>query len=1115
MSVFDPPDPSAALLETIRRVRSRWRLRRALTGLALAFAASVAILGISAWAMDALRYEIWVVRTFQVSAWLLAAGALIRFLWSPLRSRVSDRQVALYVEEHDSSLQETVVSGVELGPGLDSGKTGEAGVSPELSRMVVEEAIRRCEEGNIGTSVESASLRGAASAFGSALAAIVGLALLAPPALQGGMSLLFTPWRDIDDANPYRIHVQPGDAVIATGSDRWIDARLEGFTAERVVLVTQDAAARRTRQTWPMLPDPETEGFRHLLLGVSVATDYFVEADGVRSPTWRIEVEDYPQVSRLDLTYRYPAHTGLSPRLAEDGGDIAAVAGTDVDVLVRASLPVDSGAIRVETAGNEAREVPLLPAEDAGEGLLKATLRLDQSGSYRIALADDRGRVRTASRDYAIEVLDDLPPIVRFVNPGRDIEASAVEEVFTEARAEDDYAIRSLELRWSVNGGPETVEALAGAGMRREIQTGHTLFLEEHDLVPGDLLAYYAVARDGAGATASTDLYFVAIRRLDQRYRQADSMPGGGGGQDGDALDGTLTLRQKQVVVATFKAIQERPQLPGTVFSETVATVGLAQGRLREQVGALARRLRNRGIADAPGFQGIVEELEAALGEMATAEERLIAGEPEAALPSEQKALAHLQRADSTFAERQVGFGGGGGGGGGAPSPQSEDLARLFELEMDKLRNQYETVEQRQRRSADDEVDEVMERLAELARRQEQENARRGMATPPNAPGGAGGASQRRIAEETEEVARRLERLARERSRPDLAAVSRRLRDAAQRMRSADAGSDGVSSGLSAAEQLRGARRDLDSQRRERLGRDMDQLADEARRLRSAQNRIRDEVSGLGETPDPETVAGLQQRKEDLAGRVQDVEQELDRVSREWRRDEPEAAEAAGEAARGIRDRKLKEKIHYSRGVIAERTPEYADQFEAMIAQDLESLEADLARAGEAARGSERAVREDTLDRAGALVRGLEALRNRLAEPTGEGEGQQPSDGAGRQLGRELERRLAEAEGLRQALGREGNGGPLGPERLDGALQALRGLSPGDLLGDPRAVERLESEVLDALREFEFDLRRLVSGETETDAIATGAERAPEGYEEMVEAYFRALGRAEPEPRPE
>jgi hypothetical protein len=64
-------------------------------------------------------------------------------------------------------------------------------------------------------------------------------------------------------------------------------------------------------------------------------------------------------------------------------------------------------------------------------------------------------------------------------------------------------------------------------------------------------------------------------------------------------------------------------------------------------------------------------------------------------------------------------------------------------------------------------VDAALERLRELAQRQEQEaeRMRRQSGGPPNM-GGGGGGSQRQLAEQTEELARRLERLAREKSNP-------------------------------------------------------------------------------------------------------------------------------------------------------------------------------------------------------------------------------------------------------------------------------------------------------------------------------------------------------------
>lgn len=1125
------------LLRVIRRVRSRWRARRLLLGFTMVGAAAVLVVGASSAAMDALRYAPWVVRGLQVAAWLAFGAAVWRFVVRPFRSRVTDEQVALYVEEHDPTLREAVISGVELGQRESQQDAQGSGISPELTRLVVVEAIRRLETLNEGRLIETSALKRA----GGALATVGGVAivasLLAPPALLRGAALLFSPWEDLTDANPYRVQVEPGDAAVARDSDRWIEARLEGFTAERVDLRTR-VEGSALWETIPMFADPEDGAFRHLLLGIPEATDYYVDADGVLSPTFRIEVEDVPYVAQIGLVYRYPEHTGLSPREVEDGGDIAALAGTVVELTVIPTVPAAAGVVRLEPGPIEipleAVESPDDAPSGAGAETMAATLTLSATGSYRVALAGPDGNLRTASRDYLIEVLEDLPPIVRFLRPGRDSQANPVEEVFTEVLAEDDYAVRRLELRVSVNGGEETREVLASGGARDEIQSGHTLFLEEHDLVPGDLVSYYAVARDGTGSEAATDMFFIAVRPFDRTYRQADSMPGGGGAGGGDGLDGTLSLRQKQIVIATFKILRDRQGMPANAVTETVATIGLAQGRLREQVNTLNRRLRNRGIGADPEFAEIVEHLDAGLVEMTAAEELLIAGEPDDALPREQKALTHLQRADAVFRDAQVAFGqGGGGGGGGGPRPQAEDLASLFELEMDKLRNQYETVEQQRRSSADNEVDELLQRLAELARRQEQENERirRGVRQS----GGGSGSSQNQLAAETEDVARRLERLARERSRPDLAAVSRRLREAAQDMRSASNGSEGLESGLSAANALRGARRDLDEQRRARLERDVQNALDETKRLRAAQERIRSAVQDLGEERTREAIAQVSGEKQDLADRVQRLEQQLDEVSRDWSREEPEAAEAVGDAADGIRDRKLKEKIHYSRGVAAQRSGEYADQFESMIANDLEALEQDLSEAREMVEGSDRAGREDVLDRAASLVRGLEGLRNRLADQAerqasqgdsesgspsetesgseaaqsreGQGGGGSAEGGEARQLRRELDRRVQDAEALRRELTGIGASGDRGADRLGEVVDALRGLNPERLTGDPRGMEILEAEVLDTLRQLEFELRRALTGGSGADVLTGADDRAPAEYRDMVEEYFRALSR--------
>ena len=98
---------------------------------------------------------------------------------------------------------------------------------------------------------------------------------------------------------------------------------------------------------------------------------------------------------------------------------------------------------------------------------------------------------------FTIDALEDLPPTVSFEKPKRDIKASPVEEVFLQARADDDFGVRQLDLVYSVNGGEEkTVSLYKGANSLKEVSAGHTVYLEEMGVKPGDFVSYYAKAID-------------------------------------------------------------------------------------------------------------------------------------------------------------------------------------------------------------------------------------------------------------------------------------------------------------------------------------------------------------------------------------------------------------------------------------------------------------------------------------------------------------------------------------------------------------------------------------------------------------------------------------------
>ena len=107
------------------------------------------------------------------------------------------------------------------------------------------------------------------------------------------------------------------------------------------------------------------------------------------------------------------------------------------------------------------------------------------------------------------------------MRPGRDWSASSIEEVTARISAEDDFALESLELRYSVNASEwQSIEWPVDTNV---VEIDHVFFLESlsgHDagaaMSPGDLISYYAIARDRKNI-ARTDIFFIDVQPVYRR----------------------------------------------------------------------------------------------------------------------------------------------------------------------------------------------------------------------------------------------------------------------------------------------------------------------------------------------------------------------------------------------------------------------------------------------------------------------------------------------------------------------------------------------------------------------------------------------------------------------
>ena len=1143
-------------------VRRRWRLARVLRGAAIATASVLVLLVIAALVLEATRYSPTVVVASRVIVTVVAVALLVWLVILPMLPRPRAEQVALYVEEHEPSLEGALVSAVEV--------SGSAIGATQIADRVRAMAVERSRAIGGGRRVDERGMRLAFASLGGAAAMLLLVLTLGPDSMRYGMGALLTPWRGAEEVNPFRLDVEPGDATVARGASVVISAEAVGFQpgSAEVWARTSDTA-QWTRV--PMAVDSNAR-FSARLLDVSAPTEYLIETNGLRSRSYRLKVADLPYAKRIDLEYRYPAYTGLATQRVDSAGDIVAVTGTMVRVRVTPTVPTPGG--RLITDGGDT-----LALSTTADGALVGMIKVKKSGFYRVELAGVRGDLLTASLNYSIDALPDRPPSVRFTKPGRDSRVLSVDEVYSEARAEDDYGVAKLDLVYSVNGAEEKAAPLhQTTRVIKDIAAGHTFMLEEYSLQPGDVVSYYARATDNDAVsgpkTVTSDIYFLQVRPYSQEFRQEQGGGGGGGGGGQQNEAGELSKRQRDIVAGTFNANRDSAAATRKTIEEDMATLRLAQQRLREDVQQLAERLVSRGVTEGDSsLAKIAQILPLAAAAMDTAESKLADGRLKDAIAPEQRALQQLQRAEAEYRNRRISMGQQGGGGGGGDQPDAEDLADLFELQRDRMRNQYESVqrgEENQEQNANQQVDATAERLKQLAARQQQENERarrKADSLAMGASGSSGGEGQRQLAQQVEEEARRLERLAREQQNQTLEDAARRLNQAADAMRrsAAQGGQRGTQESQAAAEQLKEARRLLDQERNNRVQRAVDEAAQTGKRLADEQRQVQSDVARQSTAQGQERQElqrSIEQRKGAMADTVKSLATRLDRIALDGRREQPQVAEQVQEAADTLRRRRIEDKIRITQNSLNETPQEYQNLNERLIAADIGQLNRELEQAQGAARSGRSANSErregEQMDRARDLVRGMESLDERLRQQRQEGEGQQGQEGrqgqrgqqgqqgqgrdgqpgtpqAGQradgqggggppgsqgmdrggaggmsngQVAREMRERLNDARALRRELQQRG-GVELG--ELDRAISQMEGMARGTGSGaDPRSEAALRQQVIEGLRSFEFSLGRAFGVQGTERVMVDRAGEVPPQYRKYVEEYYRSLGRAKP-----
>jgi len=974
--------------------------------------------------------------------------------------------------------------------------------------LLAEDALAIAEHSKPSDLAGPARTAGFASLAATACAVLVWLALSGPGFLGYGTALLWGGNPKLE-RKPFRaIAVQPGDAVIRRRMDQTVFAKLQGFDAPGANVFARYASSAKFEQA-PMQHQPNGAAFEFTFAALPEAVDYYVEAAGVRSSTYKLTVSDLPAVKKLKVTYHFPAYYGLPDAVEDPGGDLRAVEGTLAEVQVETDKPLADASLVLDSGESFA----LTGAP------LTARVPIRKDGMYHVS-AQDHGHAVRLSEDFFIEARRDLPPVISIARPARDAGVSPIEEVPVKVEARDDFGLRAVELHYSVNGGPEKAQSLLPARGATTASGGTLLSLEDFHLVPGDIVSLYATAKD-ARSTSQTDIVFIQARPFEFNYSQSQQETGNSAGGDPSEK---IAEREKEIIAATWNQLRA-----GKDNAENAKYLADVQSKIRDQSNSLVERMKSRDLGSNASTQAFVQNMEEAVKQMDPAAKELRSMRWQPALSPEQKALQYLLRAESIFRDIQISMSRNGGGGG--QSGATRDMENLSELELDVNKNQYESGRQSAEDDRQKKIDEALQRLKELAHRQQQlaaqqqrtpqnfqqrweqemlrreaEQLRRQMeqmaqgAQPPQgssqqsqsqgSPQGAQSSGQSRQRPSEPEIARNNQtgnRQALEQAIERLNQATREMGDSASAAGRQPNSNSSQAGARRAAERLEEAGNMLSQMRRQQTGSAVDDLERQsgqlARREEEFSQKLREKFgSGAGSERSSQDNQKLSEQfageKERLREDLERLERGMQQTARDMASTQPDAAAKMRDAISTLQQDEVQSRMKRSEQQIRQGLAPYAVMSEAMVVRSLHDVHDKL---GEAQRLMDRSPKgdkglEQALEQAGKVRQSLERLGN----------GQQRSSSGERgansqQAGQEPGSSSAAGQGAapRESAGGLGGGGGAAIDREGGQYSPNAPLRPMtqqeyDALG--RQIAQLQQAardnpevargVADLLREF-------------------------------------------------
>ena len=808
--------------------------------------------------------------------------------------------------------------------------------------------------------------------------------------------------------------VEPGDTELELGSALTVVARFPNTPPEHAVLEFTNKAGQIRQMAMSETVDAGV--FAARMEQISQDGTYRIRFHQPGSSTagdvsrdYSISTFERPRLLQLDAVVTPPSWSNRPAETLEDVLRFTVTEGSQVLLRLKLNKPVATAELRPQ-AGSPI----IVSPTTADPAILETTLVPTENQNFHLHMTDAAGRTPAEETTVSIRVNRNQPATVKPVFPGRDTNVSALQEFRVQANASDDFGLIDYGIEFTLSGGePQQISLNQPAADHTPTDAGstetptplvaaefaHNIDLEALGAAPDDVVVYsfWAIdqAADGSPRRTVGDLLFAEVRRFEEIFREGQQQQQQQSSQQqqqqnqqqqGSAVDNVINL-QKEIISATWNVVREESQRRSTgSLAEDLNAIAQSQQQAIEQLQQSLEQAPNT-----PQLSALAQKAQADMQQAAQllqAAQNDPAAKPGSALPPEQRTLQTLLKMRAAEyqvrqQQQQQQQQGGGGGGGNSASQQ-----QLQQLELDNNRNRYESErqaqEQQETTSQQREQLQVLNRLKELAQRQQAVNERLKQLE-----------SELRAAtndQQREELERELKRLRDEQREMlrDVDELNERMQQSAQSQqpenrqaqeqvqqqmqearsnvqRASQAMDEGrlaeaIAEGTRAERQFDELREDFRNSTSSRFDDAVRDLRQQARDLNDKQNQLAQQLNG--ETPDNKSTQAPSLRSEKNREQIsQAIQQQQDRLNQvleqskqlieQAEQSEPLLSERLYDTLRETREQKPEEALKAAE-MLAERGlwPQ-TQEAEQIARKGLQQLQQGIENAADAVLGSE------------------------------------------------------------------------------------------------------------------------------------------------------------------